>query len=289
MTAKPQANSSALVLPILMDHLERKPICIFASSSANPLERVPARDRSRKDWARMLIPKMHRAQKFMFDSGSDTPATAQPVRETAVNMIESKLFHLAFAETWIEDPFANDPTRPYMYLCLEQDDIVEVYHFTDNGPTKEDCRFVMGQIAYVIDLAEAQDGFIFPGVLRRNQTAVISAGEAIYAIKKFVVTLATEQAVHETVPGEPFRSRLSKQPRQYPHSVVRVPLAARSTAFGPARNGAGGRRRHLVRGYMWGKNTRPQSEWRWHKPFWRGRAELGTVDRDHYVVGQDEP
>jgi hypothetical protein len=42
---------------------------------------------------------------------------------------------------------------------------------------------------------------------------------------------------------------------------------------------------HLVRGYVYGKNTRPLAEQRWVKPYWRGDKELGVVATpEHYEV-----
>jgi hypothetical protein len=99
------------------------------------------------------------------------------------------------------------------------------------------------------------------------------------------VTLATEQADREDVAGKPFRKRWPKQNRQYQHTIVRVPLDTTEPRESEARGPSGTRRKHLVRGYMWGKNTRPQAEWRWIRPFWRGSAEVGIVERSHYVVG----
>jgi hypothetical protein len=274
-----------LTLPILMDHLERKPIQIFSASNAPAFEVLSARNKDRQVWTRALLPLMEAAKKFRFDSGCDAPGTGDAVRETAVEMLQGALFHLPHPVTWIEDSFDDGSDGSYLYLCIEEDDLIQVYHFTDLGAGAGECRFVLGQLPYTIDLAHPQDSFLFPQALSQNVTATTTAGEAIYAVKKFILTLATEGPEQETVSGKPFRKGLPHRHRQYQHTFVRVPLDRTQSSHG----GSGGlsprRRKHLVRGYLWGKNTRSRDQWRWIKPFWRGSTELGTVKRSHYVVG----
>ena len=108
-------------------------------------------------------------------------------------------------------------------------------------------------------------------------------GEAVYALKKFLVTLATRQAITECVDRKK-SAGLPKRFRDYPHTIIRVPLDETSGHTDPRAAGPK-RRKHLVRGCTWGKNTRPLEERRWIAPFFRGSAELGEVTRSHTVVG----
>ena len=115
--------------------------------------------------------------------------------------------------------------------------------------------------------------------------AAKTIGEAIFATKKFVVTLATEQAIreHVDVPGGPRAQAAAARARRYPYTIIRVPTYVPETAGESGKPGTP-RRCHLVRGYVWGKNTRPKEEQRWIAPFWRGDAALGIATRSHYVV-----
>jgi hypothetical protein len=280
-----------LHLPEILHHMEKKPL-VFTPAIGDPFI-ADAKDKRRNRFLTFLTERMHKATKFIFDSGSDQDGeTVSAVRETSVNMLEAGFFHLPFPVIWIEDPFEDTPDvgftfnkttemRNY-YLATEDEDTITVF-LIQRLPMEP--RFMVHMAPLVIDLKEASDLFRLGGIDQQPGPILVQTyGEAIYALKKFLVVLATEDLVRENVEGKPWKASLPKLHRQYPFSVVRVPLE-RSGA-GEALVGADGRkrRRGLVRGYMWGRNTRPLEEQRWIKPHWRGSQELGTVERSHYTV-----
>jgi hypothetical protein len=249
-----------------------------------------AKDRSMSDAAREsaaeLARKINRAEKFVFDSGmSGNDGEEQVFRETAVNMMEAGLFHLPYPEMWIEDPFeilgggeGGQQESRYMYLCEEVDGEIRIWFAAD--PFGD---IVILPAPLVIDLKNPTDTFGYPAENPQNPPCYKVAGEAVYAVKKFLVTLSTRGTERVPVKGGNWSDRMTPRGRKYPHTVVRIPTDYSAPVAG--RSGEGGyRRMHLVRGYTWGKNTRPLDEQRWIQPFFRGREELGEVERSHYVV-----
>lgn len=113
-------------------------------------------------------------------------------------------------------------------------------------------------------------------------------GEVIYTIKKFLVTLNTTN--HEQVKVGQGKKKgvaglLNKRRSSFAHTIIRVPEDDTPVSIGLGHGGSRiKRRKHLVRGFVWGKNTRPIEEQRWVKPYWRGAQEVGVVDRSHYDV-----
>jgi hypothetical protein len=82
------------------------------------------------------------------------------------------------------------------------------------------------------------------------------------------------------------KQSVDKRHRLYEHTIIRIPMDDGGEGGDLGTGGAARKRRcHLVRGYTWGKNTRPVEEQRWIKPFWRGDRSVGTIERSHYVVG----
>jgi hypothetical protein len=273
-----------LHLPLLMEHLESRDILVAPSTG---LPFVVGRKDKRPTH---LLPLLHRAEKFIFDSGQDRdPETTAAVHETAINMLEAGLFHLPHNVTWIEDPFEHTPEMRYYYLCKEDEEGITVI-FLQGIPKEvtggEGPRFCLMEHPAFISFNEARGEFEIIGAQACDPIFGTTFGEAIYSLKKFIVCLNTADIVRERVEGRPHKASLPKKFRQYEHSIVRVPL---DHADGEDRGGDGDgsgrkRRKHLVRGYMWGKNTRPVIEQRWIKPFFRGNQEVGEVVRDHYVV-----
>jgi hypothetical protein len=234
------------------------------------------------DVARVLADKLHRAEKFVFDSGmAGNEAEEDAFKETAVNMMEAGIFHLPFPEIWIEDPFPTPAGRyesRYMYFCEEGEDEIRVWYFAD----PEGNIFSLPH-PLVIDLLNPKDTFGYPSGNPQNAACWKVAAEAIFAVKKFIVTLSTRGTERERVKGGNHALNMKPRGRKYPHTVVRIPTDYSAPVEGQGISGQY-RRMHIVRGYTWGKNTRPLAEQRWIQPFFRGREELGEVIRDHYVV-----
>lgn len=244
--------------------------------------------------ANEIIPKLHRAEKFVFDSGMDRDESVTTAfRETAVNMMEAGLFHLPYPVIWVEDPFGDgdDRTMPdgslmpegiksetrYMYYCEESHDQIRIWFLSDPDET-----IVMLPAPIILDLTKAEDAFFYPPENPQQPEWIKIAGEAVYAVKKFIVTLATRGVEKTQVKGGRHDTNITPRGRRYPHTVVRIPMDY-SSAKGSGGHGQH-RRMHLVRGYVWGKNTRPLNEQRWIDPFFRGMEELGTVEHSRYVV-----
>lgn len=281
-----------------MHYFEKKRL-LFAPADGLPFI-ADKSDKHRRALVEKWLPMMHRSQKFIFDSGSDRDErTTQAVRTTAVDMMEMGLFHLPYSTVWIEDPFDRDPdeTRNY-YLAEEKQDTITFWLFQRHGESAEDPatgeliplspnmpRYVIHPNPMVIDLREPKDTFQLLGAVNPHPVQITTYGEAAYALKKFLVTLATKQAVRETVPGGDVGAHVAKQSRRYPFTIVRVPIDLPSGA-GAERGPGAARRSHLVRGHVWGKHARPKAEWRWIEPYWRGEdePEHPSPPRDHYEI-----
>lgn len=272
-----------LYLPDIMEHIERKDMLL-----AIPVGLPVVLSRKAKARPTHLLPLMHKAMKFIFDSGSDKDdQTTSAVRETSVNMLEAGLFHLPSPITWIEDPFDDDPTMRFYYLCTEDETGITV-HFLQSLPRDMDShapRYMVFLNTAFISFTEITDKFIIHDVKQVDPVYGNTFAEAIYSLKKFIVCLNTEDIVREKVDGKPFKAGLPKKFRQYEHAIIRVPLDTFDDRYVEPGSGTGRKRRkHLVRGYTWGRNTRPVEEQRWIRPFFRGSQEVGEVVRDHYVV-----
>lgn len=272
-----------LDLPDLMDHIEKREIMI-ATSWGMP-EITKPKDKVRQKVTLPLIAYMHKAQKFIFDSGSDQDAdTVNAVKDTAVAMIEAGLFHLPYPVTWIEDPFEDNPALRNYYLCVEKDDMVTVYLFQKIPPIPDAPHYLFHLHPMEISLKEATDLFTLAGAWEKpNPVAEKTFGEAVYSLKKFLVCLETENIIREKVEGSPFKAGLPKKHRKYEHSIIRIPTDVTEASGGQGTGTGAKRRRHLVRGYIWGRNTREADQQRWIKPFWRGSKEV-IETRSHYEL-----
>jgi hypothetical protein len=255
----------------------------------------------RKNLLLPLLPQIHQAKKFIFDSGSDQDETAVAVRQTAVAMMEAKLFHQPHPVIWIEDPYDNDPDlQRNFYLGIETPGKITVFAFNRsnvNGmyremfgetPPAKVPTITFHPFPLEIDLENPSDDFRVTNVglaFRRDSIEAKVLGEAIYSYKKLIVTLNTSNHKSEYVMAPP-RKAAGVQRRFYDHHIIRIPIdyEAPIEPSGPGLPGRP-RRMHLVRGYVYGKNTRPLAEQRWVKPYWRGDKELGVVATpEHYEV-----
>lgn len=291
-----------LMLPEVLDALDRKTVVFM------PVDAVPdilgPKDKVRQRLLAPLTPLLNKAQKYIFDSGSDQDErTVTAVRETAVNMLEAGLFHLPYPIIWIEDPYeGKEDTQRNFYLCIETPDKIVVHFFQKMdmrdavppemramlGPKSQLPALTIYPQPMVIDLKNPTDLFQVMGarsILMPDMEKVI--GECIYGVKKFLVALNTDDLITERVRVPPgHKQSVDKRHRLYEHTIIRIPMDDGGEGGDLGTGGAGRKRRcHLVRGYTWGKNTRPVEEQRWIKPFWRGDRSVGTIERSHYVVG----
>lgn len=281
-----------LHLPEILRHLDSKPMGLFFAGGQVVLSHP--KDKQREQKFRPLIGKLHRAEKFIFDSGMDQdPETTTAVRETAVAMMELGLFHLPAPLIWIEDPFDSDKDpegkNRFYYLCEEAPEGISVVAMQTTDPAFPELEGLLPAVAHklptytvfgsimFIDLRTPSDGFTMLGATVCPPEIKHLAGAVVYSVKKFIVTLAAQQTVRERVEPPRVRGSNSGPRRGYAHTVVRVPTYIPEPGAGEARGPQGKRRMSLVSGYVWGKNTRPLDEQRWIAPFWRGDASLGLV------------
>lgn len=288
-----------LHLPDIMRHLKDEPLgLIFMEGEALI---VSPKERGRHSLTAGLQAAMHKAEKYIFDSGNDTdPETTTAVRETAIAMLEYGIFRLPAPVVWIEDPFYSeaDPagTHRRYYLCQEQPGGIRISMMQNIDPLvvaqlpaharKRMPRYTLTGNPCVIDLTKPDDKFCCVGAKGAIPDMAKLAAETVYAFKKFIVTLAAQQTVRERVEPPRVRGAGSSVRRDYAHTIVRVPTYVPEPSDGTGETqGPGKRRMGLVSGYVWGKNTRPLSEQRWIAPFWRGNAALGLVAPKVRVVG----
>ena len=292
-----------LDVSMLVEHLENRGIMV-AVPDTYPVELGPDA-KLRQVLNSKVIKHIESAEKYIFDSGSDRDIeSTNAVRSTSTAMMEGKLFHLPSKVIWIEDPFdVDDQSEKHIftgcdirnyYLCIEENDQIYVWFFHSLPPGHGDSgkvRFSMFALPIVLDLAEPSDKFGILGLDREPLPIYIKGlGEAIYSVKKFIVTLATKDSVRERVRAKPQKARIPKKFREYDHTIIRVPYdRVESEALGLGGSGRK-RRRHLVPGYWWGKNTRPIDEQRFIYPYWRGSQEIGIIDPAHrHHVVQTKP
>lgn len=288
-----------LHLPEVMHALAHKPILVMPPT-AIPFVCEPAHP-ERRALVNRLLPLMDRAQKYIFDSGSDQDEdTVAAVRLTATNMMEAGLFHQPHPVMWIEDPFDDDPTnemRNYL-LAIEQGTLIRIFFVQRFGVQRANIpagiraknipQFLLHNFHYTIDLANPEDRFLVEGIDHCDENYMQIAGEAVYSYKKMIVTLNIEKLELERVKVGKTKGHWNGDPRTkpYDHTIVRVPFETRPTrtANGEPSGDPAPRRRTMVAGYQWGKHTRPRDQQRWIKPFYRGDASVGTVVRDFYKV-----
>lgn len=278
----------------ILHTLRHRPLLL---SGGEPYVSQPS-DKRRNAVLAPLLPLIHRAEKFIFDSGSDQDErTIMAVRETALNMLEAGLFHLPHKVVWVEDPWEDAPDeKRNFYLAVEDDDAIRVYLFTHMNqrlladtfgirvnPSMPSTSFHLSPL--IISLREPSDQFGFHSGGGTDLMFLKVLAEAMYSFKKFIVTLNTENLQIERGRTPSHGVRPGARFRKYEHRIVRVPLDTSPSSGGLGSSGPGKpRRRHLVRGYVFGKNTRPKEQQRWIKPYWRGDAEIGIVERDHYEL-----
>lgn len=250
-----------------------------------------------------LLPLIHQAEKYIFDSGTDTEwigaadPEVQAFRESAVAMMEMDLFHLPHSPMWIEDPYGEDPDymRNY-YLVREfpEKKAIELWLFKRYRTSfylpqhkGKDEIVVFVPFPAMIPYDKPDDDWFTINVPAMHSASLLhrSLGEAVYCFKKLIVTLAAQGTEREHVAAARPRDTTSGR-RGYAHHVIYVPVDPVPPQAAPGPPGSGRqRRKHLVSGYVWGRHTRPREEQRFIAPHWRGSAELGTVEHSHRRVG----
>ena len=278
-------------------HLSGRPMTFLAEHGIRTL---PPRDRNRQSITAVIRPMVHRAGKFIFDSGVDADTdTTQAVKDTALAMIEDRRFHLPYPTTWIEDPFETDPTGEFRnyYLAYEMENQIRVWRVY-RPPEDTSHNSYICAVPLIIDLAKPHDGHTIPidipaGHPGHNPRVFSFIRELLsetdYAFRKFIVTLGSGGVEREDVVTE--RSAAGGNSREgsdavptgrYNYTIIRIP---NDMLFSDSKSGTGRRRRrHFVRGFVWGKNTRPREEQRWVAGYYRGSAELGETERSHYEM-----
>jgi hypothetical protein len=243
---------------------------------------------------------LHQAGKFIFDSGADADGdTTQAVKDTALAMLEDGRFHLPYPITWIEDPFETDPTgtQRNFYLAYEKGRLIRVWAFF-RVPPPAPQNFCVCTLPLIVDLDDPANGHKVPLDMppgHPGHNAAIFAqiqqllAQADYAFRKFIVTLGSGGVDREDIQGDspavggkPSGGR--KLPGTYPYTIIRIPNDLESGANSHMPGTGARRRRHYVRGFVWGKNTRPREEQRWVAGYYRGSAELGEMERSHYEL-----
>jgi hypothetical protein len=284
-----------LHLTEFLRHLNDRPMTLLAEHGIRAL---PAGNKNRRALASTFRPMLHQAGKFIFDSGSDADGdTTQAVKETVIAMLEDGRFHLPYPTTWIEDPFENDPEQRNFYLAYEKGPVIRVWtalrRHHPASPT-----FFLCTLPLIIDLSSPVEGHrvpvdLPPGHPGHDPVAFRYVqellGQADYAFRKFIVALGSggierhEVANDRPVPGVERPNVGPQKPRgNYPYTIIRIPDE-------PVSDGSGlstglRRRRHFVRGFVWGKNTRPRDQQRWVAGYYRGAADLGEIERSHYEM-----
>lgn len=233
-------------------------------------------------------------QAFLFDSGQNNPVEeVRAFQETADELASENLFHLPFPAVWIEDYFDDAPdSERYCYLCEEgKDGNIACWAALVDPDT--DFMQVLGVYYWLPDLRMFGYGVANEAKrLHPDRIHVVDqiSSMATLMLQKFVGTLAASNTVRER--GEvqrrelrPGRNPTSKRGKDfktviYSYTHVGPPIddsvPADASGYRP-------RKRHLVRGYTWGKNTRPKEDQRRIEPFWRGRGEMADP-RQHYEV-----
>lgn len=256
-------------------------------------------DPTRKRLLQPLLVKIHQAEKFVFDSGQDhDEEQVMAVRETAVNMIEAGLFHLPFPTIWVEDPFedAHEDAR-FLYLVEETSTEIIIHYFSFHRQSYQRTAFnastPMPAVAYhpfqlIVPLDDPADQFMVKPTPRLGDLPVfykMALGEAVYGVKKLLVTLASANPEREMIRAN---RKAEGRYRDYDRQVIRVPLETPTYDGQPGagvRHAGKPRRARLIRGYTWGKNTRPPSEQRWIAAYWRQQVFIHEPKPTHYQVG----
>lgn len=278
----------------ILHTLRHKPIMIALPPSGEPYY-ADVTDPLREKIVLPLLGHIHQSQKFIFDSGSDQDErTTLAVRETTVNMIEAGLFHLPHPIIWVEDPYEENPEHyRNFYLAMETSTQIEIWFFAKlpmgnaNLQGKRIPSVYVHPMALVIDLEKASDMFMVSKVDHVTPLYSKILGEAVYAFKKLLVTLNAQSLSIDKVSARKDRGSGPRN-RSYDHSIVRIPLDTPTTTSSSHPSEAASdssikRRKHLVRGFVWGKNTRPTEQQHWVRPYWRGN-ETALNERSHYVV-----
>lgn len=258
------------------------------------------RDPDKAALGRRLAPLMEKAERFVFESYGDAdPEVFKAVHFTAEEMIDAGFFHLPYPILWFEDPWNYDdmlakqldsmralfgellPSRDAFdtwgansYLCIEERDRIWVWGVTSSPEPRIGHQFLFHGVPTEIDLRADRPA---------NLDWQKQLGGPLHAVKQLIVTLATKQAEVTDIAGKPWKPKCPLKLREYGFKTVQIKVAGQTQAEAHA---ATGRRRklELVRGYMYGKNTRPREHQRWVAPYWRGDESLGVTMRDHYEV-----
>jgi hypothetical protein len=226
------------------------------------------------------IPYMRRAPKFLiddshFDTIDSFTADAGAARDTVMEaMAVGRNVQLPFPDLVIEWRLPAKLRLPELGTVAGLGAVV-IYVL---GP------MVGKQVEVVVYSLLHRRGQKRPEWSRIHEPSVWAAGVA-----KLLALLEADQTVRERVLAANLKRNWGGSPRTkpYDYTVLRAPVEYVGAAAEGTRGPGTPRRMHLVRGFQWGRHTRPIEEQRWIKPHWRGDESVGVVRRDHYRVAGD--
>jgi hypothetical protein len=262
--------------PVLIDHLRNKTIAVGLFQQ-DPKERhLKPRDEHRRGLFGVTISALMSADRYLYDSGNDTPVHALSITETALALIERDKFHLPRPVCIVEDYREETPSSRLLMLLREHDDCITIDSWStvpDLGEmspeqykslTKEQWQaitakhhpvdyFVWCPIRLIIPFPShsqfdgqmswgmwAEHKLWFENADTANESAVRHFGAVAYAAKKFIVMLSSTGIVIEERRPKPILYGKNQREgvfRNRPYHYIRVP-------FGYEVNEDGTRKRH---------------------------------------------
>lgn len=241
-----------------------------------------------------MYKRMFEAPKFIFESVADTDAVfVKDIHETAEEMMDFGIFRLPSQYIWVEDPvnidIMQDVPDNVKANMKEGGADVRMFYFAE----QEEDRILMwgGRSCTLPDHRLQIEVHEDPTILdirpgREYQPWTASLETAMIALKHLVVTLGTDEAEKRRVTVSKGNAAKPLEKRHFEYTHIKIkPKAYLPGEEVPISESTGKKRKlHFVRGYIWGRHTRPRPEQRWIKPQWRGDINLGWTQPKSYEV-----
>jgi hypothetical protein len=292
-----------LYLPDIIASIEKRRYIVTHFAEDGIVFNAPGNHpRGRPEWlpTTLALMKSPLTQRYLFDSGeANSQEEIDGLQETTMELAENNLFALPNDAVWIEDYFGSGQIQTRAcYLCIQAfGQILIVTMIAEPGYPPH----IMGRATW--QSSTGYCGWLAPPYSDASQADVPDqlwkqlddrASTTTLMLQKFVCTLAASNTVRTE--GEtrrrvlrPGRDPVKKRENDYKTVIYGythiAPPEDDSVPAGPT-----GRRqlkRVLVRGYTWGRNTRPVEQQRRIDPYWRGQGE--AVIRDHYEIREEKP